>query len=168
MEAGLDTGPVLLEKPTPIGARDTTGSLLERLATLGAELVVQALGELGSLQLRPQDDSRATYAAKVTKAEARIDWAQSAARIDRQVRAFNPTPGAEARWGEDLIKIWEARPVRGSATPGTVIEASPSRLVIACGEGALQLQQLQRPGGRRMGAGDFVRGKPLTADTHFS
>ena len=168
MEAGLDTGPVLLEKATPIGARDTTGSLLERLTTLGADLVVLALAELDSLQPRPQDDSRATYAAKINKAEARIDWSQSAARIDLQVRAFNPTPGAEARLGDDLIKIWEARPVEATATPGTVIEASPSRLVIACGEGALQVLQLQRPGGRRMGAGDFVRGKPLTADTHFS
>jgi methionyl-tRNA formyltransferase len=168
MEAGLDTGPVLLEKEMPIGPRDTTGSLLERLAGLGAECIVQALAELDSLQPRPQDDARATYAAKITKADARIDWSRSAAQIDRQVRAFNPTPGAEARMGEDLLKIWEARPVAGAGIPGSVIEASPARLVIACGEGSLQLLQLQRPGGRRMGAADFVRGKPLTADTHFS
>jgi len=167
MEAGLDTGPVLLDKATPIGARDTTGSLLERLAALGADLVVQALAEIDTLQPRPQDDSRATYAAKIAKAEARIDWAQPAVQIDRRVRAFNPAPGAEARLGDDLIKIWEARPVEGAGSPGAVIEAGPARLVIACGEGALQLLQLQRPGGRRMGTGDFVRGKPLTADTHF-
>jgi methionyl-tRNA formyltransferase len=168
MEAGLDTGPVLLDKQMPIGPRDTTGSLLERLTALGADLIVQALAEIHSLQPRPQDDARATYAAKITKADARIDWSRTAAQIDRQVRAFNPSPGAEARMGEDLVKIWEARPVEGVGTPGAVIEANPSRLVIACGEGALQLLQLQRPGGRRMGAGDFVRGKPLTADTHFS
>jgi methionyl-tRNA formyltransferase len=168
MDAGLDTGPVLLESETPIGPRDTAGSLVERLAAMGAELVVQALAELDSLQPRPQDDARATYAAKITKAEARVDWSRTAAQIDRQVRAFNPTPGAEARMGEDLIKIWEARPVEGTGAPGVVVEAGPSRLVIACGEGCLQLLQLQRPGGRRMGAGDFLRGKPLTADTHFS
>jgi methionyl-tRNA formyltransferase len=168
MEAGLDTGPVLLDSRTPIGPRDTTGSLLERLATLGAELIVQALAELDSLQPRPQDDTRATYAAKITKADARIDWSRTAAQIDRQVRAFNPTPGAEARLGDDLIKIWEARPVEGTGTPGAVIDASPARLVIACGDGSLQLLQLQRPGGRRLGAGDFVRGRPLTAATHFS
>jgi methionyl-tRNA formyltransferase len=168
MEAGLDTGPVLLERRTPIGPRDTTGSLLERLASLGAELAVQALAELDSLQPRPQDDASATYAPKITKADARIDWSRAAAQIDRQVRALNPAPGAEARMGEDLIKIWDARPVEGAGTPGGLIEASASRLVIGCGEGALQLLQLQRPGGRRMAAGDFVRGKPLTADTHFS
>ena len=168
MEAGLDTGPVLLERRTPIGARDTTGSLLERLAALGAELAVQALAELDSLQARPQDEVRATYAPKIAKADARIDWSRPAAHIDRQVRALNPAPGAEARMGEDHIKIWEARPVEGAGTPGALIEAGASRLVIACGEGALQLLQLQRPGGRRMAAGDFVRGKPLAVDTHFS
>lgn len=168
MEAGLDTGPVLLEKQMSIGPRDTAGSLLERLAALGAEAIVQALTELDSLQPRPQDDSRATYAAKITKADARIDWTRTAAQIDRQVRALNPTPGAEARLGEDVLKIWESRPAEGDATPGSVIEASPARLVIACGEGALQALQVQRPGGRRMGAGDFVRGRLLTADTHFS
>lgn len=168
MEAGLDTGPVLLERQTPIGPRDTAGSLLERLTVLGADLIAQALAELHCLQPRPQDDSRATHAAKISKADARIDWSRTAAQIDRQVRAFNPSPGAEARMGEDLIKIWEARPVEGVGTPGAPIEATPARLVIACGDGALQLLQLQRPGGRRMDAGDFVRGKPLKADTHFS
>lgn len=168
MEAGLDTGPVLLQGQTPIGPRDTAGSMLERLTALGADLIVQALAELDSLQPRPQDDARATYAAKITKNDARIDWSRTAAQIDRQVRAFNPSPGAEARLGDDLIKVWEARPVEGSGTPGAVIEASPSRLVIACGEGSLQLLQLQRPGGRRMGAAEFTRGRPLTAATHFS
>ena len=131
-------------------------------------MILQALAELHSLQPRPQDDARATYAAKITKADARIDWSRTAAQIDRQVRALNPVPGAEARMGDDLIKIWEARPLEGCGAPGAVIDASPSRLVVACGEGALQLLQLQRPGGRRMGASDFVHGRPWTAGAHFS
>jgi methionyl-tRNA formyltransferase len=168
MDAGLDTGPVLLERATPIGERETTGSLLERLAALGAESIVDALAHLDTLEPRPQDGARATHAAKITRAEARIDWTQPAAFIDRQVRAFNPVPGAEARMGDEVLKIWEALPMEGRGPPGKLIEASASRMVVACGDGALQLLLLQRPGGRRMGAADFARGRSLSADAHLS
>jgi methionyl-tRNA formyltransferase len=168
MEPGLDTGPVLLEARMPIGPHDTTGSLLEALSSLGAGLIVQALEKLDSLQPQPQDDARATYAAKIAKADVRIDWSRPAAQLDRQVRALNPSPGAEARIAGDPIKIWEARPVQGAGNPGTVLEASAARLVVACGEGALQLVQVQRPGGRRLNAADFSRGRSVSVGANFS
>jgi methionyl-tRNA formyltransferase len=157
MEAGLDTGPVLLERAWPITAQASAGELTEALAALGAEAIVEALADLGSLEPRRQDDSRATYAAKVQKAEARIDWNRPAAEIDRQVRAFNPFPGAEGTVLEAPLKIWRAQPTGGCGTPGQRI-SSPDDLVIACGEGALRLLEVQRSGGRRLATADFLRG----------
>ncbi len=163
MEAGLDTGPLLLEKETLIGPRDTTGSLTERLAALGAQAIVEALAGLDRLEPRPQDASRATYAAKIAKDEARIDWARPAAAIDRQVRAFDPAPGAQTALDGEPLKIWRAEPAPGHGRPGEVVEVTAARLFVACGEGALEIHELQRAGGKRLAAKDFLRGLPLAA-----
>jgi methionyl-tRNA formyltransferase len=165
MEAGLDTGPVLLEKRISIGARETAGTLTDKLARLGAEAVVEALASLNSLSLRAQDSALATYASKVSKVEAQIDWSRAAAEIDRQVRAFNPAPGAETTLGGQALKIWEALPGEGSGAPGTVLEGAGGALRVACGGGALAITSLQRAGSRRLDAQEFLRGFPIPAGT---
>ena len=160
MEEGLDTGPVLLERAVAIGPRDTAGTLTEKLARLGAQAIVDALGRLDEIEARPQDPSRASYASKVSKEEGFIDWTLDAQQIDRQVRAFNPSPGAEADLGGVRIKIWEAEVVRhGSAAAGSRIR-SDNELVVACGRDALRLLIVQRAGARRMPAPEFLRGNP--------
>jgi methionyl-tRNA formyltransferase len=160
MEAGLDTGPVLLEKPVPIDARDTAGSLTEKLALTGAEAVMEALARIDSLRPVTQDPTRVTYASKVSKAEARIDWSLPAEEIARRVRAFNPAPGADGQVGGVSLKVWEAEAIdRASLAPGVLSEAS-GELVVGCGQGALKLIVVQRPGGRRMPAREFLQGKP--------
>ncbi len=166
MEAGLDTGPVLLTIRTSIGTRETAGSLLQRLTELGATAIVEALARLDELKAEPQDDTRATYAAKISKADARIEWTQPAAHIDRQIRAFNPLPGAEARVGEEVLKVWQAEVVGMRASPGEVLASKADGLVVGCGEGALRLLEIQRPGGRRMPAAEFLRGKPRSRTGH--
>ena len=163
MDAGLDTGPVLLRIELPIGARDTAGALTETLAIAGASAIVRALDSLEALHPQGQDEARATYAPKIEKAEARLDWNLSAEELDRRVRAFNPFPGATARLAGETIKIWEARPDAGRGVPGQVMEARDGELRIACGTGSLRLETLQRPGSRRMGALEFLRGFPLVA-----
>jgi methionyl-tRNA formyltransferase len=165
MDAGLDTGPVLLEKRLAIGARDTAATLTDALAHLGADAIVEALASLDTLEPRPQDAAHATYAAKVTRNDARIDWTRASDEVDRQVRAFNPVPGAETRLAGEVLKIWEAEPVRASGMAGQVLEAEHSRLVVACGQGALSLLRLQRPGGKVLAAGDFLRGARMAPGT---
>jgi methionyl-tRNA formyltransferase len=163
MDEGLDTGPVLLEREIEIGARATTGMLTERLSSLGAEAIVDALSRIDSLVPRPQDAGRATYAPKVAKSEAILDWNSSAEDLDRVVRAFDPTPGAQASLGGESVKIREAEPVSDlGGPPGTVLRASGDELIVACGSGALRIRRLQRPGGRNMVASEFLRGNPLT------
>ena len=162
MAEGLDTGPVLLTKRTPIGAREAAGSLLQRLTELGAVAIVEALDGLVTLRPEAQDESRATYAAKISKGDARIDWTRPAAHIDRQVRAFNPAPGAEARLDGDVVKIWQAEPSPLTGTPGEVVASDASGVVVGCGEGALRLVEIQRAGGRRMPAAEFFRGRRAT------
>ena len=165
MDAGLDTGPVLLEREVAIGARETTASLTERLAALGAEAIVEALARLDRLDARPQEASRATYAAKIAKAEARLDWSRRCEELDRQVRAFDPAPGAEATLAGESLKVWSAEPVpEARGLPGAVLRASGDELVVACGSGGLRLRVVQKPGGRKMNAADFLRGSPLGAN----
>jgi methionyl-tRNA formyltransferase len=164
MDAGLDTGAVLLETAHPIGARDTTGSLTEALSRLGAEAIVTALEMLDSLVPRAQSNQDATYAPKIGKAEARIDWSRSNLAIDRVVRAFDPAPGAEAAFLGESLKIWEAEPIAGTGPAGELIESGVGRLVIACGEGALEILRVQRSGSKRMPIGDFLRGFPQPID----
>ncbi|MFB2594288.1 methionyl-tRNA formyltransferase [Paracoccus sp. p4-l81] len=153
MEAGLDTGPVLLEARTPIGPTDTTADLHDRLAAMGADLIVQAVDGL-PLPATPQPDGGVTYAAKIDKAEARIDWTQPATAVARQINALSPFPGAWGLAGLERIKFLRARAVPGQGAAG----AHLGGLVIACGEGAVQIIEAQREGKRPMAADDLLRG----------
>lgn len=177
MDAGLDTGDILLAQSLPIqhsapGA-DTTGTLHDKLAALGAELVVRALelGAAGELAGRPQPLSGASYAHKVEKAQAQIDWAASAVQIERQVRAFNPAPGAWTVLGEDVVKLWRceigAEPVGTGMPVGTVLAVDPGGITVACGHGTLRMCELQRAGARRMDAAAFARGLALKPGVRF-
>ncbi|MBC8022288.1 MAG: methionyl-tRNA formyltransferase, partial [Burkholderiales bacterium] len=168
MDAGLDTGSVLLAESIAIAPGDTTGSLTRSLAELGARLIVEALASLDALKPRPQDVARATHAAKISRAEAAIDWNQPAAAIERQVRAFNPSPGAETRFGGETLKIWEATTTSISGAPGEVVACDASGIVVSCGSGALTLQRVQRSGGKSLPASDFARGVRLLPGVVFA
>ena len=167
MEAGLDTGPVLLERRTSILPGDNAAILTERLAELGAEAIVDALARRDELVPRPQDAAGVTYAAKIEKSEAALDWGRDAATLSRQVRAFNPFPGAETGLDGELLKVWEAVPVEGSGSPGSVIGLDHGRPVVACGNGALALTVIQRSGSRRMVAAEFLKGRPMPPGTQL-
>jgi methionyl-tRNA formyltransferase len=169
MEAGLDTGPVLLREAVTILPDDTAGTLHDRLAALGARLVVAALDGLarGTLTATPQPAVGVTYAAKLEKHEARIDWARPAADIERQVRAFNPFPGATARVRGAEVKIWRTAVADGAGEPGAVLATGHGGITVGCGAGALRLEELQRAGGRRLAAREFLRGFPLAAGERF-
>jgi methionyl-tRNA formyltransferase len=169
MEAGLDTGPVLLREALPILHEDTAGTLHDRLATLGARLVVAALDGLarGTLVAAPQAVDGVTYAAKVEKHEARIDWTRPAVEIERQARAFNPFPGATARVRGTELKVWRAATADGNGEPGAVISIDARGIVVAAGSGALRLESLQRAGGKRLSASDLLRGFPLAVGERF-
>lgn len=162
MEAGLDTGPVLLERRMPILERDNAATLTERLGNLGAQAIVEVVENLDRLTPHPQPKSGVTYAAKVSKSEARMDWQAPAVDLDRQVRAFNPFPGAETSLGREPLKIWESTPVAGDGRPGTVIRHEEGCPVVACGKGGLALTVIQRPGSRRMAAAEFMHARPLS------
>ena len=166
MEAGLDTGPVLLRGAFPINASDTTATLHDRLAELGARLIVEALGKL-PLPAEPQPADDVTYAHKIEKAEALIDWSKSAAELDRHIRAFNPFPGAQALFGGQTVKLWQATPVAGDGEIGTILAVDRSSVVIACGEGALAVSELQKAGGKRLPVQQFLAGHPLKVGDHF-
>ncbi|MCG7899279.1 MAG: methionyl-tRNA formyltransferase [Candidatus Thiodiazotropha lotti] len=160
MEAGLDTGPMLSIRSTPIDPAETGGSLHDRLAELGSEALIEVLPGLseGRVKAIPQDDSQANYASKLDKEEARVDWSQSAVQIDRQVRAFNPWPVAHCLYGEKVMRVWNSEVVSGdgSATPGQVVATGKTGFDVATGEGVLRITQLQMPGKRAMAAGDFL------------
>ncbi|MBS1144198.1 MAG: methionyl-tRNA formyltransferase [Proteobacteria bacterium] len=166
MEAGLDTGPVLLRGAFPIAPTDTTASLHDRLADLGASLVVEALGKL-PLPAAAQPADGVTYAHKIEKAEALIDWSKSAMELDRHLRAFNPFPGAQAVFGGQTVKLWQATPVAGQGDAGTVLSVDRNSIVIACGEGALAVSELQKAGGKRLPVQQFLAGHPLKAGDRF-
>jgi len=163
MEEGLDTGPMLAIERLPIAADDTTGSLHDKLAALGGRMIVAALRqkEAGGLQATPQPAEGVTYAAKISKEEARLDPGLPAEVLWRKIRAFNPFPGANALVGDVSVKIWHAEPVAGSGEPGQVLQADAGGIVVACGEGALRLNELQKPGGKRLKAEEFVKSFPL-------
>jgi methionyl-tRNA formyltransferase len=169
MDEGLDTGPMLMKRALPIGPADTTGSLHDRLAVLGAEMIVEALRKLpaGELVATPQPADGATYAAKIGKAEAAIDWRRPAAEIERAMRAFNPFPGAVANLRQTPVKVWRAEVAAGRGEPGAVLHAEDGGVVVACGDGALRLVELQKPGSRRMSAGEFLRGFPVIPGERF-
>ena len=164
MEAGLDTGPMLLSAAIDIGAQDTAGSLQERLAALGGRLVVAALTSFDELTPAAQPNSGVTYASKIDKAEARLDWNQPAEILARKLRAFNPFPGAVVTLAGEPVKVWRGDVVAASGRPGRILAADTSGIVVACGEAALRLTELQKPGGRRVTSADFLHGSPLRPD----
>lgn len=172
MDAGLDTGDMLLAERVRIAPEDTTASLHDRLAPLGGRLIVEALEIAACGGFRPvkQPAEGVTYAHKIEKAEAAVDWSQPAEAIERRIRAFDPFPGASAQVRGETVKLWRARavPGRGSAAPGTIVSVDADGVGVACGDGArLELTQLQRPGGKRLPAADVLRGFPLEPGMRF-
>ncbi|HVE54949.1 MAG TPA: methionyl-tRNA formyltransferase [Ramlibacter sp.] len=168
MDAGLDTGAMLLAERTAIAHLDTTATLHDRLAVLGARMVVEALelAACGGLKPVPQPAEGVTYAHKIEKGEAAIDWSLAADVIERRIRAFDPFPGATLHAGGETIKVWRATAVagRGSVEPGTVVAVDERGIGVACGgQDRLEITELQRPGGKRLPAADFLRGFPLQA-----
>ncbi len=165
MDAGLDTGPMLLVKKLEIGDRETAGELHDRLAPLGAQALIEALDEwqAGRLIPQPQPTEGSSYAPKIRKDESLIDWSSSTLAIDRQVRALNPWPIAETRWDGRQLRIWSAEPAvqPGDAMPGQVIEAADGRIAVATGDGAVRLIRVQLAGRRAVTAAEFLNAHPL-------
>jgi len=178
MEAGLDTGPVLLRKAIDIAEDDTAATLRNKLTALGATMIVEALGQLDTLTPTPQRADGVTYAAKIGKAEAALDWRRPAEELAHKIRAFDPFPGATAAIDGVTLKVWagasSGMPLDvsnefGAQAPGVVVEVGTNGIVIACGLGtALRLGELQKPGGKRLRARDFLQGFPLTAGAQFA
>jgi len=174
MDAGLDTGPVLLSESTSIGADDTGGALHDRLGAIGARVLTEGLRRVTAgevLHATPQPAVGATYARKLDKAEANLDFARPANQLERKVRAFDPWPVAEADVVGERVRVWQAEAreresgIKGRARPGTIVAASKHGIDIACGEGVLRILKLQRAGGRVIGAADYLnaRGELRTA-----
>jgi len=166
MEEGLDTGPMLLVERTPITPQDTTATLHDKLAAMGAQMMVKVLRKMehGVVEAVPQPEQGVTYANKILKEEAALDFTQPAREISRKIRAFNPFPGAHGEVNGTVVKLWGAEVLDGgsSAAPGQVIAADAQHgIIVACGEGTLRLTQLQKPGGKRLPAAEFIKGFPL-------
>lgn len=170
MDAGLDTGPMLLRRAEPILPTDTTATLHDRLAALGGECIVAALGALsaGGLVATPQPEAGVTYAAKIGRAEASIDWTRPAVDIERAMRAFDPFPGLSSSLRDTVVKFWSAQVVDADGVPGTVLAAGDDGIVVACGKGALRCTLLQRPGSRRLASGEFLRGFAVSVGERFT
>lgn len=176
MDAGLDTGAMLLQAPLPIEPTDTSASLHDRVAALGARLVVQALADPSAWVATPQGAQGVSYAHKIEKTEAAIDWCMSAENIARQVRAFDPFPGATAQWAGETIKVWAAKALTEGAqalsgptlaVPGQVLAADARGIVVQTGAGVLRLDILQRPGAKRLAVAEFLRGFALAPGMAF-
>lgn len=170
MDEGLDTGDMLLKKSCPISAGDTAETLHDSLAELGALGIVEALQDLENGKLHPlkQDGANATYAAKLSKAEAELDWTKNAQELERNVRGYYPFPVAHTRIGETPIKILKVGLGTGSSTtPGTVLAIDNEAIHVACGDGVLALKVLQKPGGKALPARQFVQGFPVKVGDHF-
>ncbi|GAB4566491.1 MAG: methionyl-tRNA formyltransferase [Rhizobacter sp.] len=170
MDAGLDTGDMLLVEAIDIASDDTTARLHDRLATLGGRLIVEALelAACGGLKRTPQPAEGVTYAHKIDKAEAAVDWSLPAATIERRIRAFDPFPGVTAQLDGEAIKLWRAQVVPATGEPGTVLAVTDEGVTVACGEAALKVTDLQRPGGKRQPARQFLQSKPLKPGHTFS
>ncbi len=164
MEAGLDTGPVLLRESTPIGTVETTGDLHDRLSEMGARLIVEALGRLDALTSVPQPEAGVTYAQKIDKAEARVDWTRPAEEVDRLIRGLSPFPGAWTLAGGERLKLLRSERAQGAGTPGEVLDDT---LTVACGTGAVRLIRLQRAGKGAQDAAEFLRGLALPPGTRL-
>ncbi len=174
MDAGLDTGDMLLVEKHPIAATDTTASLHDALATLGGRLIVEALERAAGGGLRPlkQPESGVTYAHKIEKAESAVDWALPVAVIQRRIRAFDPFPGASTVLAGEAMKLWkseiDSEPRPSDAGFGTILSANAEGVRVVCGDGVLRVTELQRPGGKRLPAADFLRGFPLSTGAVFA
>ncbi len=164
MEAGLDTGPVLMRRATAIRPEDTTGALHDRLSAMGAELIVEALAQQQELVPERQSEAGVTYAAKIDKAEARVDWAWTAAEVDQHIRGLSPFPGAWTEFEDQRIKLLASRVARGCGVPGQVLDDT---LTVACGRGAVQVLRLQRAGKAAQDSQEFLRGLALPKGTHL-
>jgi len=169
MDAGLDTGPVLRQQRLPIAPDSDAGTLHDALAALGASEIVAALADLDAERARavPQPPDGVTYAGKIEKRDTRLDWSRPAPELERAVRAFRPAPGAFALLDGEPVKIWRGRVVDGNGEPGSVLDRQEN-IVIACGERALAVSELQRAGGRRQAAAEYLRGHPLAAGARFA
>ncbi|KHO63759.1 methionyl-tRNA formyltransferase [Pseudomonas flexibilis] len=161
MEAGLDTGPMLLKVTTPISAEDTGGTLHDRLAELGARAIVEAVDglEAGTLKGQAQDDALACYAHKLSKDEARLDWSRPAVDLERQIRALHPWPICHSGLSGEAVKVHAAQLADGSGAPGTILDAGKDGLRVACGQGALLLTRLQLPGGKPLAFSDLYNSR---------
>ncbi|MDQ6916443.1 MAG: methionyl-tRNA formyltransferase [Pseudomonadota bacterium] len=171
MDSGLDTGALISSHAVAIEGRESAAMLTDRLAAMGAEAIVRTLANLqraGRIDAFPQDEAGATYARKISRDDAVIDWRHAAPAIDRQVRALNPVPGAVTTLDEKPLKIWVSEPAPGRfGASGTVVRADSGGLVIACGDGALIVRELQRAGGKRLGAAEFLAGNPIGPGRHL-
>ncbi|MRU16301.1 methionyl-tRNA formyltransferase [Roseovarius sp. A21] len=165
MEAGLDTGPVLLRRATPIGATETTGELHDRLSAMGAEAITEALANLDSLTPEPQPDEGVTYAEKIDKSEARVDWSRPAPEVDAHIRGLSPFPGAWSEVEGQRIKLLASQLANGQGHPGEILDEI---LTVSCGEGAIRLLRLQRAGKGAQDAETFLRGMALPAGTQLT
>jgi methionyl-tRNA formyltransferase len=165
MDTGLDTGPMLSLHPLAIAVEDDAQTLHDKLAALGAEAIVRTLAELaaGRVTPVPQPAAGASYAQKISKDEAEIDWNRPCEEVERRLRALRPSPGARTQLRGEAVKLWRARCAAGSGAPGSVLAAGAAGVLVACGEGALLLSELQRAGGKRLAAADFLRGCPIEA-----
>lgn len=164
MDAGLDTGPVLLRQETAIGLQETTGDLHDRLSGMGAKAIIAALAQLDDLTPEPQSKDGVCYANKIDKAEARIDWAGRAAEIDRQIRGLSPYPGAWCEYDGQRLKLLNADLASGCGAPGVVLDDA---LTVACGQGAIQVLRLQRAGKGAQDSAEFLRGVPVRKGTRL-
>ena len=168
MAAGLDTGPMLLAETVKVDAGETATTLHDKLAMLGARLLVEGLCQLDALTPEPQPADGVTYAHKIDKTEAVIDWQAGAVDIERRIRAFDPFPGCTTQMGETTLKLWRATLASGSGQPGDILAVAADGVTVACGTGAIKLTELQKPGGRRLASVDFLHGFPLAAGQRFS
>ena len=169
MDEGLDTGPMLLKQSQAIAGDDTTGVLHDKLAALGGRMIVDALQQLacGELKATPQPVEGITYAAKIAKHEAALDFRLPASTLLRQIHAFNPFPGAHASAHDTVLKIWQASLIAAQGKPGDILSADAQGVVVACGKDALRLSELQKPGGKRLAAAQFLQGFDLQAGQSF-
>ncbi|MBL8413289.1 MAG: methionyl-tRNA formyltransferase, partial [Propionivibrio sp.] len=166
MDAGLDTGPLLLAESLPIAENDTAATLHDKLAALGARLIVEALERL-PLPPRQQPEIGVSYAAKIEKAEAVLDWRLPAIQLARQVRAFNPFPGAATSLRGSPIKVWQAEVMAASGAPGVIVASDRHGIMVTCGQGALRLTELQRAGGKRLSVAQFLAGTSIVPGSSF-
>ena len=170
LDEGLDTGPVLAQRRLPIAGSDDAQTLHDKLASAGAQLLAGTLAEIaaGRARAAPQSAEGASYARKIEKSEAQLDWRRPAAELERRIRALRPAPAARAQLREHVLKIWRASVAGGSGAPGAVLSAGDEGLCVACGVGALLITELQREGGKRLESGAFLRGFPIAAGERFA